>query len=183
MGRNGNDGISSISRQYICRATLQGSYESGRKIPLPTSQMPLDFKRKALDGFWAKRLTLLMSIKRTIMLAQCFLVWIACSFIFIIFILWSRKSRLGEMQWYAQSPTAPKWWGLGLKHRTFDSKSQLWTHSEALRKEMKLENNREETLRLAWRGWVNVVPLESNLPMLHYPETAMSGKGKDPKRK
>ena len=31
---------------------LHGAYEAGRKIPLPTSQMPLGgFKRKALDGF------------------------------------------------------------------------------------------------------------------------------------
>lgn len=31
---------------------LRDSYEAGRKIPLPTSQMPLGgFKRKVLDGF------------------------------------------------------------------------------------------------------------------------------------
>lgn len=48
-------------------------HEAGRKIPLPPSQMPLDFKRKVLDGF-----TLLVTMKRAVMLAQCFLVCMAC---------------------------------------------------------------------------------------------------------
>lgn len=48
-------------------------HEAGRKIPLPPSQMPLDFKRKVLEGF-----TLLVTMKRVVMLAQCFLVCMAC---------------------------------------------------------------------------------------------------------
>lgn len=41
-----------------------GFYEAGREI-LPPSQMPLGgFKRKVLDGFSAKRLTLLMTKKK-----------------------------------------------------------------------------------------------------------------------
>lgn len=37
---------------------------------------------------------------------------------------------------------------------------------------MKLKNNREEGLGLAWGEWGKGVPIESDLPMFHYPETA-----------
>lgn len=64
----------------ICKAVLHGSYETTRKIPPPTSQMPLgSFERRILDGFCSKRLTSLMIIKRAIMLVQCFPASRACS--------------------------------------------------------------------------------------------------------
>lgn len=81
--------------------------------------------------------------------ARCFL---NSLFAYILFLLSSlygtRKRRLNEVQGGAQSAIAPQGW-LGHKHRTAHSKPQPWTHSEALRKrEMRLENSREETLGL-----------------------------------
>lgn len=188
MGWNGNNGISSINRQYICRAVLRGAYEADRKIPLPTSQMPLGgFKRKVLGGFWAKRLILLMTIKKS----NRFGTALSSLNSLLTYILSLLSSFYGAGNWGSVScsdmlrvPQLPSD-GAGTQTQDFWLQTTAMNTLRSLEKEkdMKLENKREETLGLEWGGWVNVVPLEIDLSTFHNPETAISGKGRDPKGK
>lgn len=95
--------------------------------------------------------TYLMIIKRIIVLAQCFLnSLLIYIFILIIFIVWSRKLRLREVQGRARVSQLPSAGRLDTWDFLF-----LTTAMDILRgleKEMKLEKNREETLGLA-RRW------------------------------
>lgn len=71
-------------------------------------------------------------------------------FILIIFILWSRKLRLSEVQGHARAPQLPR----GGRWATQDFLFQPTAMDilRGLEKEMKLEKNGEETLGLA-RRW------------------------------
>lgn len=92
-----------------------------------------------------------MTIKRIIVLAQCFLnSLLIYIFILIIFMLWSRKLRLREVQGRARVPQLPS----GGRWDTWDFLflTTAMDTPRGLEKEMKLEKNREETLGLA-RRW------------------------------
>lgn len=172
---------SQASAGSISVGMLQGSYESGRKIPLPTSQIPFDFKKKALDGFWAKKTyltndneknnhvgTVLSSLNRLL---------------FYLYYLHFMEQET-EARWDAViSPVSHSSLAMGAGTQTQDFWPQITamdTLTEALRKRDEAWEQQRGNPSL---GWVKVVPLESDLPMFHYPETAMSGKGRDPKRK
>lgn len=102
------------------QAVLRGAWAAGGEIPLPTSQMPAGgFKRKVLGGFWANRLPLLMTIKRAIGLAQCFLVWTARSLPFYHYYLHFMEQET-EARWGAVTRPEPQFPSDGTETQTQD---------------------------------------------------------------